>query len=116
MDLNCHKACGPDLLPSCLLKLGTEFIAPSLAHLFQLSISSGKLPLDWVGVNVVPVHKKGDKHLVNNYYPISLTTMVIRRELFIISWSGHLRVISNCQFGFCSKHSTTSLLLHTVHN
>ena len=44
-NLNCYKTCGPDLLPSCLLKLGAEFIAPSLTHLFQLSISSGKLPL-----------------------------------------------------------------------
>ena len=78
MDLNCHKACGLDLLPSCLLKLGAKFIAPSLTHLFQLSISSVKLPLDWVGVNVVPVRKKGDKHLVNNYRPISLTTLVIK--------------------------------------
>ena len=24
-SLNCHKACGPDLLPSCLLKLGAEY-------------------------------------------------------------------------------------------
>ena len=50
------KACVPDLLSSCLLKLGAEFIAPSLTHLFQLSISSGKLPLDWISADVVPVH------------------------------------------------------------
>ena len=33
-NLSCNKACGPDLLPAGLLKVGTEFIAPSLTHLF----------------------------------------------------------------------------------
>ena len=51
-SLNCSKACGPDLIPARLLKLGAEFIAPSLTQLFQLSFSSGKLPLDWISANV----------------------------------------------------------------
>ena len=58
--------CGPDLLPSRLLKLGAEFIAPSLAQLFQQSLSLGKSPLDWISANIVPVHKKGYKHLPSN--------------------------------------------------
>ena len=110
-----------DLLPSRLLELGGEFISPLLTHLFQLSISSEKLPLDWVSVNVVPVHEKGDKHLVNNYHQISLTPIVIKvmeriiyRQLVRALESHNL--ISNCQFGFCSKRSTTSLLLQAVHN
>ena len=74
-NLHCDKACGPDLLPLRLLKLGAEFIAPSLA---QQSLSSGKLPLDWISANVVPVHKKGDKHLPSNYRPISLTSIVVK--------------------------------------
>ena len=60
-NLNPNKACDPDLIPARLLKLGAEFIAPSLTQLFQLSLTSGKLPLDWISANVVPVHKKGDK-------------------------------------------------------
>ena len=68
-SLNCSKACGPDLIPARLLKLSAEFIAPSLIQLFQLSYSSGKLPLEWISANIVPVHKKGDKHLTNNYRP-----------------------------------------------
>ena len=45
-NLHCDKTCGPDLLPSPLLKLGAEFIGLSLAQLFQQSLSLGKLPLD----------------------------------------------------------------------
>ena len=32
-NLNCSKACGPDLLPARLLRMSAEFIAPSLARL-----------------------------------------------------------------------------------
>ena len=77
-NLNCNKACGPDLLSARLLKMSDEFIAPSLAQIFQLSLSSGKLPLDWVSANIVPIHKKGDKHLTTNYRPISLTSIVVK--------------------------------------
>ena len=50
------KERGPDLLPSHLLKLGAEFIAPaSLTHIFQLAIFSGNLPLDWVSANIVAI-------------------------------------------------------------
>ena len=77
-NLNCSKACGPDLLPARLLRMSAEFIAPSLAQIFQVSLSTGKLPLDWVSANIVPIHKKGDKHLTTNYHPISLTSIVVK--------------------------------------
>ena len=119
--LNCGKACGPDLLPSRLLKLGAEFIAPSLTHLFQLSLSSGELPLDWISANVVPVHKKGDKQLTKNYRPISLTSVVVKimeriihRQLIYALESHNL--LHDCQFGFRRKRSTVSLLLQAVHD
>ena len=125
-SLNCNKACGPDLLPPRLLKLGTEFIAPSLTHLFQLLFSSSKLPLDWispnvVSANVVPIHKKGDKHLTNNYCPISLTSIVVKIMERIIHRQlvhalEHHNLVSDYQFGFRSKRPTVSLLLQTVHD
>ena len=76
--LKCDKDCGPDLLTSRLLKLGADFIALSLARLFQKSLSSGKLPLDWTSANIVPIHKKGDEHLPSNYRPISLASLVVK--------------------------------------
>ena len=120
-NLNCNKACGPDLLPARLLKMTAEFIAPSLAQIFQLSLSSGKLPLDWTSANIVPIHKKGDKQLTANYRPISLTSIVVKimeriihRQL-VCALEEH-NLLSDCQFGFRHKRSTVSLLLQAVHD
>ena len=121
VNLDPSKACGPDLIPACLLKLGAEFIAPSLTWLFQLSITSGELPLDWISPNVVPVHKKGDKQLANNYRPISLTCIVVKvMERIIHRHLVHAldsrNLLNDCQFGFCRKRSTVSRLLQAVHD
>ena len=121
ISLQYDKACGPDLLPARLLKLGAEFLAPSLAQLFQLSLSSGKLLLDWVSANVVPVHKKGDKHATSNYRPISLTSIVIKvmeriiHRKLVAALVQH-NLLNDCQFGFRHKCSTITLLLEAVND
>jgi len=92
-----------------------------LAQLFQLSLSSGKLPSEWVDANVVPVHKKGDKHIASNYHPISLTSIIVKvmeriihRQL--VAALEQQNLLDSCQFGFRHKRSTVSLLLEAVHD
>ena len=120
-SLQRDKACGPDNLPSQLLQVAADFISLPLSHLFQLSLSSGALPRDWVTANVVPVHKKGDKHLPSNYRPISLTSIVVKvmeriihRQLVLALESKHL--ISDSQHGFRCKRSTVTLLLSAIND
>ena len=87
LNLQRDKACGPDHISAYLLLKGANFLALSLTKLFQLSLSTGILPRDWVTANIVPVHKKGDRYLSSNYCPISLTSIVIKlwKELYIVS-------------------------------
>ena len=44
------------------------------------SVMSGSLPFDWISANIVPVHKHNDRHLPENYRPISLqlTSVVVK--------------------------------------
>ena len=64
-------------------------LAFPITKIFNLSFNLGQIPSDWKTANVVPVHKKGDKSNIENYRPISLTTLVmkvmekiIRNELY----------------------------------
>ena len=117
--LNVHKAYGPDQICPRVLKEGADQLAPSLVKLFNHSISNGVLPLEWVSANVTPVFKKGDKHCVSNYRPISLTYIlckvlerIIHLKLYLLLESHH--VLSHSQFGFQAKCSTVSLFLSAV--
>ena len=90
MNLQKDKAC----VPGYLLKIGADFLAVPLSKLFQLSLSTGTLPRDWVTANTVPVYKKGDSHLSSNYCPISLTSVVIKLMERII----HRQIVKELKF------------------
>jgi len=119
--LNVRKACGPDGICPRLLKEGAEQLAAPLAALFNKSLAEGVLPKDWTSANITPIFKKGNKHLVSNYRPISLTCILVKvleRIIFnkLYSLLECHEVLNDAQFGFRKKRSTTSLLLSAVND
>ena len=73
--INISKSVGPDNISNAILKNCAQQLAPGLLAIFQKSVDNGELPEDWVNANVSPVFKKGDVHLVENYRPVSLTSV-----------------------------------------
>ena len=67
-NLNASKASGPDDIPSRVLKLCAEQIAPTLCNIFQKSLGSGELLTDWSKTNIACVFKNGDKLQPGNYH------------------------------------------------
>ena len=60
LQLEVSKACGPNLIPLLLLlKRAAAYICVRLSQLFNQSMSSGKLPHNWVTANI-SIFKKGD--------------------------------------------------------
>ena len=56
--LNPSKASGPDKIHPKILKELAEELGPVLAHIFQQSIDSGRIPEDWSKANICPLYKK----------------------------------------------------------
>ena len=59
---------GPDGIPNILLKTCAEEISYGLSVIFQYSLDTGTIPLNWRNANVTCtlVFKKGDRHLAEN--------------------------------------------------
>ena len=75
-DLKSKNSCGIDGIPSKVLKSTPGNILLALAHIFNLSLSSGKFIDAFKVAKVIPVFKKGSTYDVNNYRPISLLSVL----------------------------------------
>lgn len=118
-NINPKKANGPDLIPCRILKEAAVEIAPFLQFLFSKSMESGAVPSDWLKANVTSVFKKGSKHLVANYRPISLTAVPckILEHIIFHNIMAHLdsnNILVNSQHGFRKKLSCETQLITTV--
>ena len=65
-------ATGFDNVPMSLIKETITLISSPLTHFFNLSISSGTVPMELKIACVVPLFKAGDKSIFSNYRPISV--------------------------------------------
>ena len=79
--LDTNKASGPDGISVRMLKGTAISIAPILTELFNLSITSGKVPSKWKISSAVSIPKSSaNVDNPSNYRPISLLSVVIVRS------------------------------------
>ena len=72
-----------------MLKLCDKSIITLLSILFQNCIDTRTFQDTWKKSNIVPVHKKGDEQIVDNYRPVSLLPILGKKflkELFSIQF------------------------------
>ena len=70
--LHVNKAYGCDDISIRLIKICDQSVVKPLSIIYQNCLNTGTFPDIWKKSNIVPVHKKGDKQIVNNYRPVSL--------------------------------------------
>ena len=117
--LKIDKSPGTDQIhPRVLKELHVQLCGP-IAHLYNLSLKEGKLPDDWRESNITALHKKGSKASVNNYRPISLTSIMCKTLESVIR--DHImdhfiknKLFSKKQFGFIKSRSTVLQLLNVL--
>ena len=112
------KATGPDLISCRVWKEAADSIAPYLEILYNKSIKTGKVPVDWLIGNVIPIFKKGDKTDPANYRLVSLTSVPCKIMEHII-FSAVMKHFDNnkilsYQYGFSKNHSCEHQLINTT--
>ena len=108
-------ATGFDNVPLRLIKETIVSISSPLTHIFNLSITSGMVPIELkigrVVPRVVPFFKAGDKSIFSNYRPISVLpsfSKILEKPVYnrLIDYLSEHKILSDNQFGFPKHHST----------
>ena len=110
-DLKSSKSPGPDLILVEMIKCTKYLILPFWHKFFNHIFDSGIYPSFWTQSIIVPIHKKGDTKIPDNYRGISLTcilgkvfTSILNKRLTM--WANIRDVIPETQAGFRKGYST----------
>ena len=118
-NLNPSKAAGPDTIKPIVLKNLKIQIAPIVMVIFEKSLETGTVPLDWTKANVCPIFKKGDNSNPANYRPISLTCILCKVLEHIVASNickhfSENNILYDLQHGFRDERSCETQLLQLI--
>ena len=77
-DLKIDKSSGVDDINHRILRKNNEELLDILCQLYNLFVNIRALSDNWKACIVIALRKKGSKSYVNNYRPISLTSVVCK--------------------------------------
>jgi hypothetical protein len=98
--------------------IGAEIAIP-LAHIFNISLSTGVFPSQLKQCRVIPIFKNGDPLECDNYRPISLLSSIskVLEKIVAEKLVYHLNandLLYQHQYGFMAKKSTEHNLMHIL--
>ena len=106
-------------IPINVIKSGKENVSPILCKLYNSSMRDGVFPDILKTGKITPVYKKGNRENIENYRPIS--TLPIFGKIFekiiykrLYNFLTSKNILSEHQFGFRNKHSTSHALHHSI--
>ena len=120
-SLDINKAHGYDDISIRMLKICDLAIIKPLSIIFRNCINNSTFPDLWKKSNICPIHKKGDKQIINNYRPVSLLPIcgkIFERLIFnsLFEYLEKYKLLSAHQSGFQANDSRVYQLLSIVHN
>ena len=119
-NLDPNKAHGHDNISIRMVKVCGPSIYKPLEIIFNQCLETGIFPSEWKKGNIVPIHKKGDKQMVQNYRPVSLLPIcgkILERLMFneMFEFFIENKLISSSQSGFKPGDSCINQLLSITH-
>ena len=84
-NLDPNKAHDHDNIVIRMVKVCGPSIYKPLEIIFNQCLETGVFPSEWKKGNIVPIHKKGDKQMLQNYRPVSLLPIcgkILERLIF----------------------------------
>jgi hypothetical protein len=110
-----YKSPGVDQIPAELIQAGGETLCSEIRKLIKLIWNKEKLPHQWKGSIMVPIHKKGDKTDCSNYRGISLlsASYKILSNILLTRLTPYAgEITGDHQCGFWRNRSTTDQILY----
>ena len=104
-----------------MLKLCNLTITKSLSIIYKNCLQQGVFPDDWKKGNIISVHKKSSKKIVNNYRPVShlpIYSKIFEKLIFdsIYEFINKNNLLNNNQSGFKLNDSCIDHLIDIIHN
>ena len=119
LSFDIKKSLGPNSIPIYILKIANQFFSDKLCAIVNLSFQTGIFPDLCKLAKVIPIFKKEDPLLCENYRPISLLPIfskifekIIYKQMY--NYLVQFNLIYKRQFGFRAKYSTNHALISTT--
>ncbi len=114
-----NKSAGHDGIGNLIVKRVANEIAQPLTNIFNLSLSTGKVPDQLKIAKVIPIYKKDDEEIFSNYRPVSVLpcfSKILERLVFnrCIKFIDQNDILNNKQYGFRANHSTHMAIMQLV--
>ena len=111
-----YKSPGVDGLSPNILEKTVEQMSMPLAHVSNMSLQEGIVPLEWKEANIIPLFKKGSINKSVNHRPVNLTSVICKLLETIIR--DHImeflikhKLINPNQHGFLKARSCLTIFL-----
>ena len=115
-SLDPGKSTGPDGWHPYLLQSLADSLCTPLRILFNKSLCEGIVPSQWLEAYITAIFKKGQKSVISNYRPVSITTVIckIMESIIrdhIVSYMTTNKLFTDEQHGFVPKRDCMTNLL-----
>ncbi|KAK1802655.1 hypothetical protein P4O66_004298 [Electrophorus voltai] len=116
--VNPWKAAGPDNIPGRVLRECADQLADVLTDIFNISLSCAMVPTCFKTTTIVPVPKKPTVSCLNDYHPITLTSIIMKCFKRLVMRHTKTQLPSSLdplQFAYRFNRSTDDAISTTLH-